>query len=417
MRRAFLILAIISVGLSAIASGASVAIGGSGPADTGPPPTPVPPFGSPSPYPTALATPDFPAITPLLSAPSGALIDLDSGRVLYAVGAKIRRPIASTTKIMTALLVLESAGMREVVTVSPLAAAQGGASLGIEAGERIKVRQLLYALMLQSSNDAAVALAEYVAGTVGGFVTKMNKRARAMGLRDTHFMSPNGLDDRGYSTALDLARITVRAMRDEALARIARTKFYSVPSAADGTRRLQNRNALLWLYPGAFGLKSGYTGAAGSCLVAAADRDGFRLASVVLGAPAEAFSDSATLLDWGFTTYELRRMVIGGERFDPIRVDGREVAVEAARTLKVVVRRGVEARRMIQPLTDVSLPVAAGERVGEVVVTVGNGRELGRTPLVSVEAVAQEGPRLPLARRMWEAASGFLAAMFRSVLS
>jgi D-alanyl-D-alanine carboxypeptidase (penicillin-binding protein 5/6) len=336
---------------------------------------------------------------------------------LYAVGAKIRRPIASTTKIMTALLVLESAGMRDVVTVSPLAAAQGGASLGLEAGERISVRHLLYALMLQSSNDAAVALAEHVAGSVQGFVSKMNRRARAMGLRDTHFMSPNGLDDRGYSTALDLARITVRAMRDAPLARIARTKFYSVPSADDGTRRLQNRNALLWLYPGAFGLKSGYTGAAGSCLVAAADRVGFRLASVVLGAPAEAFSDSATLLEWGFTTYELRRMVIGGERFDPIRVEGREVAVEAARTLKLVVRRGVQARRMVQRLTDLSLPVDAGERLGEVVVTVGDGRELGRTPLVSVEAVALEGPSLPFAHRMWEAASGFLAAMFRSVLS
>jgi serine-type D-Ala-D-Ala carboxypeptidase (penicillin-binding protein 5/6) len=380
-----------------------------------PPPTPVPPFGSPSPYPKALSTPDIPAITPILSAPSGALIDLESGRVLYAVGGRTRRPIASTTKIMTALLVLESTGMREVVTVSPLAAAQGGASLGLIGGERIIVRDLLYALMLQSSNDAAVALAEHVAGSVEGFVAKMNKRARAMGLRDTHFMSPNGLDDRGYSTALDMARITMRALRDLALARIARTKFHSVPSPDGETRRLQNRNALLWLYPGAFGLKSGYTGAAGSCLVAAADRDGFRLASVVLGAPGEAFSDSATLLDWGFTTYELRRVVIGGERFDPLRSEGLEVAVEAPRTLKVLVRRGVQVNRTVEFAPDVALPVAQGERVGEVVVTLPNGRELGRTPLVTVEAVAPK-EELPFAPRLWEAAAGFLAGMFRSVL-
>jgi D-alanyl-D-alanine carboxypeptidase (penicillin-binding protein 5/6) len=417
VRRAFLAVVIACVGVGAVAGGASVASGAGASAGPVPPPTPVPPFGSPSPYPRALATPDIPATTPVLSAPSGALVDLDSGRVLYAIGGRTRRPIASTTKIMTALLVLESARLREMVTVSPLAAAQGGASLGLESGERIMVRHLLYALMLQSSNDAAVALAEHAGGSVEGFVAGMNKRARALGLRNTHFMSPNGLDDRGYSTALDLARITVRAMRDQALVRIARTKFYTVPSSGEGTRRLQNRNALLWLYPGAFGLKSGFTGAAGSCLVAAADRDGFRLASVVLGAPAEAFSDSATLLDWGFSTYELRRVVIGGERFDPLHLQGQEVALEAARTLKVLVRQGAQVTRRVEVAADLELPLAEGERLGEVVVTLANGRELGRTPLVSVEAVAPAEPRSPFARRLWEAASGFVAAMFRSALS
>jgi serine-type D-Ala-D-Ala carboxypeptidase (penicillin-binding protein 5/6) len=336
--------------------------------------------------------------------------------VLYEKGGAIRRPIASTTKIMTALLVLSSTGMRDLVTVSPLAAAQGGASLGLASGERIRVRDLMYALMLQSANDAAVALAEHVAGSVEAFVNRMNRRARAMGLRDTRFRSPNGLDDRGYSTARDLAQITAGALRNPDLARIARTKHHEMPSPDGTTRRLQNRNALLWLYPGTFGVKSGFTSAAGSCLVAAAERDDLRLASVVLGAPAEAFSDAATLLDWGFTTFELRRVVIEGERFDPVKVGGSEVVLEAAGTVKVLLRRSAEVRRTVELAPGVSLPIAPGDRLGEVLVTARDGRELGRTPAVSVESVSVV-EELPWAPRMWERAAGFLAAMFQSLLA
>jgi serine-type D-Ala-D-Ala carboxypeptidase (penicillin-binding protein 5/6) len=415
VRRAFLVVALVWVSVSSILFRSALVSGGTG--LSGPPPTPVPPYGSPSPYPTALRTPDIPELEPVLSAPSGALVDLESGRVLYRKGSTIRRPIASTTKIMTALLVLNSARMQDVVTVSPLAAAQGGASLDLASGERIKVRDLMYALMLQSSNDAAVALAEHVAGSVEAFVDRMNQRAKAMGLRGTRFRSPNGLDDRGYSTAVDLSRITVRAFRNPAFARIARTKFYTVPSPDGGKRRLQNRNALLWLYPGAFGVKSGFTSAAGSCLVAAAERDGLRLASVVLGAPAEAFSDAATLLDWGFTTFEPRRVVIEGERFDPVEVGGREVSIEAAGTVRVMVRRGTEVRRRVELEPGLALPIGEGERLGEVVVTSRAGKELGRTPVVSPEAVSSALADLPWAHRMWEQATGFLAAMFRVLLS
>ena len=412
MRRAFLTLALASLTLFTVAGSAPLVSQES----QGPPPTPVPPFGSPSPYPTALETPDIPKLKPVLSAPSGAVLDLDSGRMLYATGGTTRRPIASTTKIMTALLVLESVGMRDVVTVSPVAAGQSGASLGLQSGERIRVRDLLYALMLQSANDAAVALAEHVAGSVQEFVGRMNRRARALGLRDTRFRSPNGLDDRGYSTALDLARITVRALRDPVLARIARTKFHKVPSPGGSVRRIQNRNALLWLYPGAFGVKSGFTSAAGSCLVAAAERDELRLVSVVLGAPAEAFSDAATLLDWGFMTFELRRVVIAGERFEPVMVDGLEVALEAAGTVKVLVREETVVNRTVELDPRRSLPLERGQRLGEVVVTSRAGRELARTPVVSVEDVSPRAG-LPWAPRIWEQATGFLSAMFRSLLA
>jgi D-alanyl-D-alanine carboxypeptidase (penicillin-binding protein 5/6) len=417
VRRAFLALALVAIALSALVALTPLASGGYGGRGAGPPPTPVPPYGSPSPYPTALRTPDIPKLEPVLSAPSGALIDLDSGRVLYAKGADIRRPIASTTKIMTALLVLRDARLRDEVTVSPLAAAQGGASLGLVSGERIQVRDLMYALMLQSSNDAAVALAEHVSGSVDAFVERMNQRARGMELRDTRFHSPNGLDDRGYSTALDLARITARALRNPAFARIVRTKFYRVPSPDGGQRHVQNRNALLWLYPGALGVKSGFTSAAGSCLVAAAERSELRLVSVVLGAPAEAFSDAATLLDWGFTTFELRRVVIEGERFDPVRVNGREVPVASAGTVKVIIRRGVEVKRTVDLEPGLALPIARGERLGEVVVTSQRGKELGRTPVVSAEAASRAEGELPLAERMWQRAAGFLAAAFHSLMA
>jgi serine-type D-Ala-D-Ala carboxypeptidase (penicillin-binding protein 5/6) len=412
VRRAFLTLAFLALGFSIIVGAPPLASQES----PGPPPTPVPPFGSPSPYPTALETPAIPKIRPVLSAPSGALVELETGRVLYVTRGTTRRPIASTTKIMTALLVLRSVDMRDVVPVSSLAAAQGGASLGLEAGERIRVRDLLYALMLQSANDAAVALAEHVAGSTDAFVGLMNRRARAMGLDDTRFRSPNGLDDRGYSTALDLAQITVQALRDPILARIARTKFYRVPSPDGATRRLQNRNALLWLYPGAFGVKSGFTSAAGSCLVAAAERSELRLVSVVLGAPAEAFSDAATLLDWGFTTFELRGAIIQGERFEAVRVGGQEVVLEAAGTLKVLVRRGAVTDRTVVLEKGLTLPIEEGQRLGEVVVTLASGKELGRTPVTSVEEVSRVGD-LPWAPRMWERAAGFLAGMFRSLLA
>jgi D-alanyl-D-alanine carboxypeptidase (penicillin-binding protein 5/6) len=416
VRRAFLTLTIVCIALSALVVGSPLASGGYRGRGAGPPPTPVPPYGSPSPYPTALRTPDIPKLEPVLSAPSGALIDLASGRVLYAKGADIRRPIASTTKIMTALLVLSSVGMRDEVTVSTLASAQGGASLGLASGERIRVRDLMYALMLQSANDAAVALAEHVSGSVDAFVDRMNGRARAMGLRNTRFRSPNGLDDRGYSSALDLARITVRAMRNPVLARIARTKTYRMPSPEGRTRHLQNRNALLWLYPGAFGVKSGFTSAAGSCLVAAAERSELRLASVVLGAPAEAFSDAATLLDWGFAMFELRRVVIAGERLEPVTLNGREVPAAAAGTVTVIIRRGSPVTRTVDLEPGLALPIAHGERLGEVVVTSRGGKELGRTPLVSAEAVRVE-PEVPWAERMWERAAGLLVATFHSLLA
>lgn len=381
-----------------------------------PPPTPVPPFGSPSPFPTALDTPPPTDRPPEVSAASAVLVDLDSGEVLYERAARRRRPIASTTKIMTALLVLESATPFDEVIASDQAASQEGAELGLEPGERIPVRELLYALMLQSANDAAVSLAEHVGGSVEAFVEQMNERARTLGLADTRFASPNGLDDSGYSTAQDLAAITVAAFGSSTFGETVGKRFRTIPAPEGPVRRIQNRNALLWLYPGALGVKTGYTAAAGFCLVAAAERDGLRLGTVVLGSPQEPFSEAAALLNFGFTAYERRHVVRLGDPLDPVRVAGRIVAVEAGDALRVLVRREEPVDLEVRPFRSLGLPVARGERVGELVV-IASGEELGEVPVVAAESVRAIAPvRLPWWRRAWEAITSFLADAMRPVL-
>jgi serine-type D-Ala-D-Ala carboxypeptidase (penicillin-binding protein 5/6) len=383
-------------------------------AQSPPPPTPVPPFG-PSPFPTALETPSPSTNLPELTAPSAALLDLDTGQVLYEEGAGARRPIASTTKIMTALLVLEAVPPDEVVTVSAEAASQSGAVLGLLPEERITVRDLLFGLMLASANDAAVALAEHVAGSVDAFLDRMNDRVHQLGLRDSRFESPNGLDDDGFSTARDLATITVEAYRNATFDQVVRTKLARIPAPRGPDRRIQNRNALLWLYPDAIGVKTGFTSAAGFCLVSAAERDGLRLVGVVLGAPEDAFSDSAALLNYGFATFERRTVVEDGERFGTITVEGVEVPVAADVSLELLLRRGADIERRVVTERGLHLPLAAGERVGEVVIEAGD-RRVGSVPLVASGAASGGSPEsIPWWERAWEAVAGFFSRLIRAL--
>ena len=371
-----------------------VAVATPGAAQKAPPPTPVPPFGSPSPFPSVLETSPPRDRPPKVDAASVALADLDSGRILHGHRDRKRRPIASVTKIMTALLVLEEARPFDVVTVSRRAAAEGGAGLGLEAGERIEVRELLFALMLQSANDAAVALAEHVGGTVRGFVRRMNRRARELGATRTRFASPNGLDDAGRSTAQDLVVITAQAFRTEPFPEIVGTRRHAVPAPRGPDRKIQNRNALLWLYPDAIGVKTGFTSAAGFCLVAAAERDGMRLVAVALGSRDEAFSDAAALLDHGFHAYERRTLVEPGEPVGEVRVSGRGVPVAAAQQAAAVVQADQEVTRELSAAPGLRLPVREGQEVGEVAFLL-EGQEVGRVPVVAAQAVAAAPPRPP----------------------
>ena len=347
-----------------------------------PPPTPVPPNGSPSPYPTALQTPPPGFAPPPLRAEAAVLMELDGGRTLYSIDARERRPIASLTKIMTALLVLERVAAQEPVVVSETAAAQSGAELGLRVGETQPVGELLHALLLQSANDAAVALAEHVAGTVDGFVAEMNARASALGLRDTTFFSPNGLDDRGYSTALDLARLTAEALRFPEISRIVATKVHDVRAPSGPARHLQNRNALLWLYPGTVGVKTGFTSAAGYCLVAVAERGGERYLVVLLGEPAQAWNDAAALLDHAFASYDRRSVLADGEALDPVTVGTVEVPAVADGDVEAYVHeRRPRVRVEVIARPGLAFPLQEGDPLGEAVVHIG-GTEAGRAPVV-----------------------------------
>jgi D-alanyl-D-alanine carboxypeptidase (penicillin-binding protein 5/6) len=355
-----------------------------------PPPTPVPVPGggtSPSPFPSDLRTPPPGSLVPpSIGAASALLVDLETGRTLYALNAGEKRPIASLTKVMTAYLVLSRTSPTDVVTVSEEAASGrvvGISSLGLLAGEQIQVRELMFALLLQSANDAAVALAEHVGGSVEGFVEMMNRTAARLGMSRTTFASPNGLDDAGYSTARDVARLTRVAYRDEEFGRIVATRIHEIPDPGGGDPRIiQNRNALLWLYAGAVGVKTGFTSAAGFCILATAEREDERLLAVVLGEPGEPFSDAATLLNYGFAAFEHRTLIREGDRMRSVRIDGREVFVAAGTTLEALVPVAAGVRREVFLDPGVRFPPARGQRVGTVVVSVQGGAGLGEVPLL-----------------------------------
>jgi D-alanyl-D-alanine carboxypeptidase len=353
---------------------------------------------SPSPFVSTLRTPEPSTELPELRARAAVLADLDTGRILYQFAGGERRPIASLTKIMTALLVLEEADPTEVVTISERAAGPrvaGISGLGLVAGERIRVNELVYALMLQSANDAALALAEHVGGSVEAFVQRMNARAAELGMTRSRFASPNGLEDIGYATARDLVRLTRTAYRTEGFAEIVATRSHAVRSLDAEPRIVQNRNVLLWLYPGAIGVKTGFTSAAGFCVVAAAEREGVRLVAVLLGEPGEPFSDAAALLSWGFESFERRTLLEAGEGLGTVPVDGHPVEVAAGGPVEALVPVAATIERTLVLDGRVAFPPARGEAIGTVRVTAGE-RVVGEVPLVVADLppppAAGEGP-------------------------
>ena len=383
-----------------------------------PPPTPVlQPNGqlSPSPFPQTLRTPAPSPEPPAIDAAAAVLADLDTGRVLFDLNGHERRPIASLTKIMTALLVIEETDPTDVVTTSANAASGGGfgiSGLGLETGERIRVQELLYALLLQSANDAAVALAEHVAGSVDGFVHRMNRRARTLGMDRTRFASPNGLDDAGYSSARDLARLTRIAFDATGFASLVATRFHTVRSLDEEPRMVQNRNALLWLYPGSTGVKTGFTTPAGFCIVASAERDGRRLVAVVLGEPGEPFSDAAALLNYGFEGFEQRLLVRSGTSLDALEVDGRQVVVSVAGSLERLVPVDAPVSRTVVLDDRIPYPPPRGSSIGVLRVSVGD-LVVGTLPLL---VAGVPPPPEPAPGAWWSRAAGSLLEAIGAVV-
>ena len=259
----------------------------------------------------------FPVDCHAISAKKAALLDVSSGRMLYENYAQDKSLIASTTKIMTALVICEQCNVLDRVRIPKEAVGVEGSSIYLQEGEVLTVQELLYGLMLHSGNDAATALAIYCGGNLEGFVEMMNDKARALGLDGTHFSNPHGLDAPGhYSCAADLAKLSAYAMSNPIFAMTVSTKTVTV-----GQRHLRNHNKLLWRIEGADGVKTGYTKAAGRILVSSVSRQGRRLVCVTIDAP-DDWNDHAKLLESAFHDYKPTCLIQAGQILGFVSVAG-----------------------------------------------------------------------------------------------
>lgn len=338
-----------------------------------------------------------PASPPVLSAASVVLLDDESGRLIYGIAPRVRRAPASTTKMLTALLVAEALTPQTPVPISSAAATErSGSAIGLEVGERWTAEDLMRAMLMHSANDAAVALAEAAAGSVEAFAQRMNARARALGAVDSNFVTPSGrYHPRHYSTAYDLALIGRAALRVPWIAEIVRTQTWDLRRGGR-TRLVINTNSLLWRYEGADGIKTGWIDESGPCLVASATRDGWRLIAVVLNS-GPLYRDAAALLSYGFTAFERVRGASAGEAVHtlPLRNAVRALVAAAREDAVLVVPKGAPVQRKVF-LTKTAAPIDKGEGVGTLVFASG-GREVGRVALVAADDV----PLRSIFARLW----------------
>lgn len=345
---------------------------------------------------------------PKVTARSAVVIDALTGEVLYQRCMNDRRFPASTTKIMTLITALETKGVRmdDAVTISVAAADTEGSTMWLERGERHRLEELLYGMMLVSGNDAAVAIAEHIAGNVPAFAERMTEKAHTIGAEHTRFTNSCGLHDpRHYTTAHDLAIITAYGFKNPTFRNIVSTKERRVPMAKPPFfQNLENENMLLWIYRGANGVKTGYTDAAGRCVVTAAERDGVQLISVVLDG-AYMWNDSIAMLDYGFRNIESRVFVKKGEKLASVPVAGGEratVELAAKETLRLPVPHGDMSayRREIKAPRSVEAPVRRGDRIGEAVYYY-RDKPVASVALTAESAVGRENSFFAGLSRLW----------------
>jgi len=338
---------------------------------------------------------------PVVSAPSAVLVDAASGRVLFDRGGAVERPPASMAKIMTLVIAVRALAAGKVrpgdlVSVSDDAYRTGGSQIWLEPGEVLPFGQLVTAVAVGSANDAAVAIAEHLAGSVPAFVQEMNATARRLGMTHTRFVNPNGLDAPGQTTrttALDMARLGAYATTLPELMRLTATRENrEIRNGKGGHLWLVNTNRLLGMLPGVDGLKTGFTSAAGYCLTATARRSGLRLIAVVMGdATSKArFASASSLLNWGFSHYRAAYAAHAGKALARLAVRGGkqpDVAVAAGRDVSFTVAAGERATwsRSLALPRSVDAPVGSGQAVGTL--TVQSGGQAVRVPLVTMAAV------------------------------
>ena len=333
-----------------------------------------------------------------VNARGAVLLEAETGEVIFGQNQHARLPMASTTKIMTALVALESLPVDTEIRITAPSVGVEGSSIYLTEGETLTLEQLLYALLLESANDAATAIAMAVSGSVESFAEKMNRRAADLGLTDTNFVNPHGLDAEGhYTTAYELALITREALRNPVFREICSTRRKTIPlRGEEGVRLLLNHNRLLSTYEGCIGGKTGYTKKTGRCLVSAAERDGVTLIAVTLSAP-DDWRDHASMLDYGFALYESIPLCEEGFFSAPLwLVSGAQEYVIAENTaaLSVTLRRDHGDVTCIVELPRFDFaPIGQGEVLGYLRFFEkrrdGTQRELGRVPLTAAYGVEE----------------------------
>lgn len=328
--------------------------------------------------------------------------DRISKSMIIGKNEDVKSAMASTTKIMTTIVILEKADLNEKVTVSAKAGGTGGSRLGLKRGDKASVRDLLYGLMLRSGNDAAVALAEHVGGSVKGFAELMNEKATELGLTNTHFVTPHGLDDANhYTTALELAKLTDYAMDNETFAKIVGTKSTTI-YINNQSRQINNTNELLGVLNGVVGVKTGFTNNAGRCLVTETKRNNMDIITIVLGADTkkDRTKDSVNLIEYTFSKYKMynleeriieefnkwkninekRILILKGKTSNP------KLALGAIEKATIPICDNDKIEYSINALTEVEAPVEQWNVMGTLTVKL-NGEILENIDIVNVNEV------------------------------
>ena len=335
-----------------------------------------------------------------LNAKSAILMEESTGNILYESNPDERLPIASVTKVMTMLLIMEAVdsgkiSLDDMVTVSENAMSYGGSTMFLETGEQLTVNDMLKGIAVASANDGCVAMAEHLAGSESAFVDMMNERAKELGMENTHFMNTNGLDeDDHYSSARDVAIMSRELMKHETIFNY--TSIW-MDTLRGGKFQLANTNKLIRFYDGANGLKTGSTSKALCCLSAAAKRNDMQLIAVVLGAPtsAERFASAKSLLDYGFANYAVNTQITAGDEVQKIAVEkgvDKEVDVVAGDSCSTLVKKGQEDNitKEIKIDETITAPIEAGQKIGTMTIS-RDGEVIADIDLNASSAVEKKG--------------------------
>ena len=346
-------------------------------------------------------------VFPSVSAESYLVMDLKTGEVLFSNNEKTSLPIASTTKMLTALVVVENEkDLDRVVTVDARSCGIEGSSINLYEGEKMSVRDLLYALMLESANDAAVCLAISCAGSVEKFSELMNAKAEQIGMDGSHFTNPHGLEDKDhYSTALDLAKLWQDAMQHDVLREIVAARTHKIElSSGDGYRFLSNHNKLLKSYEACIGGKTGFTKASGRCLVSVCEKNGIELVTVTLNDP-DDWRDHKNLCEYAFSLYSEVVLAEKGDLNIPLSVVGGKsgtVAVSNKENLSVWVRDVTKISSRVEAPRFLYAPVILSEKPVGRVVYLYNGCEIATLDLFSLEEIEIKMSEKGFFKRIWD---------------